>query len=55
MDERHRALGAASRRGIDQLEAGDLELEQRLGQVGDLEADVVEAFTLRREEARPAF
>ena len=33
MEERDRTLGAAARRGVDQLEAVDLEAEQRLGQV----------------------
>ena len=31
-----------------------LEAHQRLGQVGDLEADVVEALALRRQEAGDA-
>ena len=54
VDERDRALGAAARRRVDQLEAVDLEAEQRLGEVGDLEADVVEALALRGQEARDA-
>ena len=46
MEERDRSLGPAPRRRVDQLDAVDLEMEQRLGKVGDLEADVVEAFAL---------
>ena len=46
VDERDRSLGAAARRAVDQLEAVDLEPEQRLGEVRDLEADVVEALAL---------
>ena len=52
VDERDRSFGPAARRGIDQLETGDLEAKQRLGEVGDLEADVMEALALRREKAR---
>ncbi len=47
-------LRAAPRRGVDQLQAGDFEAKQRLGEVRDLEADVVEALALRFEEARHA-
>src|SRR5258706_11467773 len=51
MDERDRALGATARGGVDQLQAVDLEPEQGLGEVRDLEADVMEALALAREEA----
>ena len=42
------------RGGVDELDAVDLEAEQRLGEVRDLEADVVEALALALEEARDA-
>src|SRR5688572_6779984 len=42
VDERDRTLRPAARRRIDQLQAIDLEADQGLGQVPDLEADVVE-------------
>ena len=47
---------SAPRRGadIDELEAVDLEAQERLGQVRDLEADVVEALALARQEAGDA-
>src|SRR5437773_1801408 len=54
MNERHWAFRAATWRAVDQLETRDLELEQRLGEVGDLETDVVEALPLRSQEARDA-
>ena len=54
MEERDRPLGAAARGGVDQLDAVDLEPQQRLGQVLDLEADVVEALALARQEAGDA-
>ena len=54
VDERDRSFGTAARRRIDQLQPGDLEAEQRLGEVRDLEADVVEALALRGQEARDA-
>ena len=41
VQERDRALGALAGRGVDQLDAVDLEAEERLGEVRDLEADVV--------------
>ena len=48
------ALGAPARGAVDQLEAIDLEADERLGEVRDLEADVVEALALVREEAGDA-
>jgi hypothetical protein len=54
MQERDRALGAPARGRIDQLDAIDLEAEERLGEVRDLEADVVEALAFALEEARDA-
>jgi hypothetical protein len=51
VDERHRALGAAPRCRVDQLETVELQPDQRLGEVVDLEADVVKALALRCEEA----
>ena len=54
VEERDRALGAPARGRIDELDAVDLEAEQRLGEVRDLEADVVEALALALQEARDA-
>ena len=54
MEERDRALGALARGGVDQLDPVDRQPGQRLGQVRDLEADVVEALPLGLEEARDA-
>ena len=50
MQERDRALGPAPRRAVDELDAVDREAGQLLGEVGDLEADVVEALALRGQE-----
>ena len=54
VDERHRSFGASARRRVDELEALDLEAQQRLGEVRDLEADVVEPLPLRGEESGDA-
>ena len=51
VDERDRTLRSLPRRGVDELEPGDLQPQQRLGEVRDLEADVVEPLALRFEEA----
>ena len=48
VEEGDRSLGAAARRRIDQLDPVDLEAQERLGEVRDLEADVVEALALAR-------
>ena len=50
MEERDWALGAAPGRGIDELHALGRERRQRRGQVGHLEADVMEPWPARLEE-----
>ena len=52
MDERDGPFRASPRRAVDELEAVDRQSGQLLGEVRDLEADVVEALALLREEAR---
>ena len=54
MEEGDRAFGAAARGGVDELDPADLETEERLGEVRDLEADVMETLALLVEEARDA-
>ena len=54
MEEGDRPLGAAARGRVDQLDPADLEAEERLGEVRDLEADVMEALALPLEEAGDA-
>ena len=54
MQEGDGAFGASARGAVDEFDPVDPEAEQRLGQVVDLEADVVEAFALAREEAGDA-
>ena len=54
MEEGDRALGTTARGGVDELDPVDLEAQQGLGEVRDLEADVVEALALRLEEAGDA-
>ena len=54
MEEGDRTLGALARRRVDELDAVDLEVQERLGEVRDLEADVVEALALALEEAGDA-
>jgi len=50
VEERDRALGAAPRCAVDELDAVDREPRQLLREVGDLEADVVEALALVSQE-----
>ena len=52
VEERDRTLGALAGCGVDQLDPVDGQPGERLGQVRDLEADVVEALPLGLEEAR---
>jgi len=54
VEERDRPLGAAARGRVDQLDPADLEAQERLGEVRDLEADVMEALALLVEEAGDA-
>ena len=54
MDECDGTLGSSARHGIDQLEPVQLEADERLRQVRDLEAHVVETLPLRaRNRATP--
>ena len=45
------AFGSLARGGVDQLDAVDLEVEEGLGEVRNLEADMVEALAALRDEA----
>ena len=54
MEERDGSLGAGPRRRVDQLHPVDRQPGQRGGDVGNLEADVVEALASGGEEARHA-
>src|SRR6478735_7364306 len=54
VQERHGTFRTPAWRGVDQLDAVDAEPGQLLGQVRDLEADVVETLALVRQEAGDA-
>jgi hypothetical protein len=54
MEECDWALGTLAGHRVDQLEAVELEALQRLGQVLDLEAQMVESLAPGREEPRDA-
>src|SRR3954453_12256060 len=54
VEERDRAFRAAARLAVDQLDTLSADRHERLGEIGDLEADVVEPLTLGREEAGDA-
>ncbi len=50
MDESNRSFRAAARCRVDELHTVDLQPQQCLREIRDLEADVVEAFALRRKK-----
>jgi len=54
MEEGDGTLGAFTRGRIDQLDPVDLEPQERLREVGDLEADVVDALATLGQEPRSA-
>ena len=54
MDECDGTLGATAGHGVDELEPVQLEADERLSQVRDLEAHVVETLPFRCEESRDA-
>src|SRR4051812_8412191 len=54
VDEGDRSFRPAARSAVDQLESVQLETQERLREVRDLEADVVEALALAREKAGDA-